>query len=338
MLELHSSSLFAALSCQNKGPPPIWLMRQAGRCIPAYQALRRRFSLVEMFHNPDLITEVTLLPINLFHVDAAILFLDLLTVFDGLGIEWDFPEGMGPIIKTPITPETVLTIKPPQEVYSYIATAIQQLKQTLSVPLLGFAGAPFTLASYLIEGKTSRDLLRTKEFLYTHPQAFHKLLHTISLAVIDYINYQIEAGIDAVQIFDSWAHVLSLQDFREICLPYLKLILQGIRKKVPVILFCKGSCFFAKELAALSPAAISLDWQGEIASIRKEIPSTIALQGNLDPAVLLGPQELIAQKAKALLVAMRGDPGYIFNLGHGIVPGTPFENVKFLVDYVHNYS
>lgn len=327
--------LLEALHGRNQGRVPCWLMRQAGRCLPAYQHLRSKHSLLEMFHHPELIVEITHLPLKVLPLDAAIVFADILTVLDSLNIPWDFTEN-GPVISS-ISPTTSLTCQPAQEAYPYIDQAIRELKKTLPCPLLGFAGAPFTLASYLIEGKTTRDGIKTKQWMYDDPVSFQKLLFFLADAVTDYLNLQIEAGVDAIQIFDSWASVLSTQEFHRFCLPSIERILKKLRS-VPVILFCRGSSFWAEDLAKLHPTCLSLDWQGNIKEIRKKIPSSISLQGNLDPAVLLCSKETIERETNKILSSMKNDPGYIFNLGHGILPQTPFDHVKFLVDYVHAFS
>ncbi len=319
-----------ALQGKNKTRPPVWLMRQAGRYIPKYQELRKKQSLIEMFHDVEKIVEVTSLPVQLLSVDAAILFSDILSVCDGLGVRWFFEEGRGPIL-----PDGVKKFqkKAPEVAYSHIDKAIRALKRELKVPLLGFAGAPFTVASYLIEGGTSKDLKKTKMWAFSDPITFHKLLDEIADATIEYLNVQIEAGVDAIQLFDSWAHHLDSPSFTEFSLRYMDKIMRSI-KKTPVILFCRGSCFFAEQLATLKPACISLDWSGEVSEIRKKIPSTITLQGNLDPMVLCGSKEKIREKVDHLLTSMKHDPAYIFNLGHGILPETPFENVQFLVEHI----
>lgn len=321
--------LLDALQCQNHDRPPIWLMRQAGRYLPEYRAIRRGRSLLEMFHCPKTIVEVTELPLDILKVDAAILFSDILTVFDGMQIRYDFQEEIGPVV---FDSAEAIQMRPPHEAYSHVMQAIQTLKKRLQVPLLGFAGAPFTLASYLIEGKSSRDLKKTKQWLYREPESFSKLLDTITEATIAYLRCQIEAGVDAIQLFDSWANALGVWEFHEYSLKPMQKILEAV--DVPVILFCRGSSLFAKELAALNPAAISIDWSGDLPTIRQSIPPSIALQGNLDPMLLYGSQTQIAAAIDRLLDGMRGDPGYIFNLGHGLLPDIPVKNVKFMVDYV----
>lgn len=317
--------LLEALAGKNNARPPIWLMRQAGRYMPQYQAIRKSHHLRDMFLRPDLIVPISKLPLELLDVDAAILFTDILTVLEGLGAKWDFNEG--PVVDADLSQ---LQRNDPRIAYATIYEAIVQLKEEIDVPLLGFAGAPFTIATYLIEGKSSRDFAKTKGWLYSDPQTFHALLRQITDATLDYLSVQVEAGVDAVQLFDSWANLLSRRDFRTVCLPYLQEIINKV--PVPVILFCRGSSFLAEDLSSIEPAALSLDWSEDLSTIRKK--TSLPLQGNLDPGILFGSQEQIACQAQRILDEMRGDPGFIFNLGHGVLPGTPFENVKYLVDYV----
>ncbi|MEZ5315516.1 MAG: uroporphyrinogen decarboxylase [Chlamydiales bacterium] len=322
-------SFMRALQCQNFGRPPIWLMRQAGRYLPKYRAMRRGRSLLEMFHSPKTIVEVTELPIDVLNVDAAILFNDILTVFDGMSIRYDFQENIGPVV---FDSPNAINMRDPYDAYCYVIQAIQTLKKQLSIPLIGFAGGPFTIASYLIEKKSSQHLKKTKQLLYREPEIFLSLIEKITEATIAYLNCQVEAGVDAIQIFDSWAHVLAFSEFNHYCLKPMRDILNAI--DIPTILFCRGSSLFAPELATLHPAAISIDWNGSLPLIRKLIPQTVALQGNLDPMVLYGSQKEIASAIDRLLEGMKEDPGYIFNLGHGLLPDIPLENVKFMVDYV----
>jgi uroporphyrinogen decarboxylase len=311
-------------------------MRQAGRYLPQYRKLKAGRSLYEMFHNPATVVEVTRLPVDFLGVDGAILFSDILTVLEGLNIRYDFQDGIGPLV---LDPPSALCKIDPEEVYGHITESIRLLKQELKVPLLGFAGAPFTIASYIIEGKTSRDLRKTKKWLYCDPASFKQILATITEATIAYLNAQIDAGVDALQLFDSWASALGVEEFRVFSLEPIRQIVEAMKRRhVPLILFCKGSCLFAEELASLAPTAISLDWCGDLPKIRKIIPPSIALQGNLDPMSLYAPQKEIGKRVDDLLHQMRHDRGYIFNLGHGLLPDTPVENVQFLVDYVRNRS
>ena len=295
--------------------------------MPEYQAIKKQHTLKEMFHTTELITEITKLPLQLLDVDAAIIFADILTVLDGLGAEWNFEEGVGPVIHA-----TRLQRKDPETSYRYLTEAIQSLKQEVTVPLIGFAGGPFTVATYLIEGQTSREFRKTKRLLFSDPEKFHQLLETITDATIDYLTLQIEAGVEVVQLFDSWASILGIPELREFCFPYIRKIIDGI-PKIPTIFFCRNSSLLVSELSKLPVSALSLDWSGELSR-----PANMAVQGNLDPAVLYSSPQTIEAAAEKLLKTMEGDPGYIFNLGHGIYPDTPFENVKHLVDYVKSHK
>jgi uroporphyrinogen decarboxylase len=330
---MQDALLLKALRSQNDSRPPVWLMRQAGRYMPQYQAFRKNHSLFDLFHDVEKIVEITLLPVKALDVDAAILFSDILSVCDGLGIKWGFEDGRGPLLPEPVQPHTIFSKK--KNAYTHIESAIRELKKELKIPLLGFAGAPFTIASYLIEGGSSKDLKKTKKWLYSDPQSFHALLNQISEETISYLKVQIEAGVDGVQLFDSWAHHLDHPSFCSFSLHYMEKILRAI-PEVPVILFCRGSCFFAKELSSIKPSAISLDWSGEISIIRKELPQ-VALQGNLDPMILYASKKEIQKAVFRLLDSMKGDPGFIFNLGHGLLPDIPYENVQYLVDTVKNH-
>lgn len=329
--------LLKALRCENHSRPPVWLMRQAGRYMPQYRALRKKYSFLEMVHQPELAVEVTHLPLDLLGVDAAILFCDILVIAEALGLGLHFDDGVGPIIERPL--ETAADIdalvRPEAAVaFAYVAEAIKLLRSTLKVPLIGFAGAPFTLASYMIEGKSSRDLRKTKLWMLKDPKSFHRLLNLIADLVIDYLKLQIQAGAEALQIFDSWAHVLGHGQFMEFSLPYFKKIIAALPKGFPIIAFCRGSSLLASELVSGGAKAISIDWNGDIAKIRSTLPPGITLQGNLDPDILYAPPHVIEREVRQMLAKMKGDPGYIFNLGHGVLPDIPFEHVKLLVDVV----
>lgn len=320
-----------ALRGCNLGHPPLWIMRQAGRYLPSYRALRDRYTFVELIHNSALAAEVTLLPFKECAFDAAVLFSDILVVAELFGKQVHFPEGQPPRVDVPVTEADSLTAQSPQEILSCVRETISLVKPQLKVPLIGFCGGPFTLASYLIEGG-SKTLSETKKWLFTNPQSFHLLLQKITAASIEYVTMQVQAGVDAVQIFDSWTHVLAPAQFEEFSLSYLQIMTSQI--KVPVILFARGSSFRARELARASPAAISFDWQRDLKEISLELPPSIALQGNLDPDLLRGDVEILKKNAKALLASMKNHPGYICNLGHGVLPDTPVDNVKALVEVV----
>jgi uroporphyrinogen decarboxylase len=332
---MNTSLFLNALHGRNDGRAPIWLMRQAGRYMPQYRKIKGSHPLKDLFHHPELIAEITQLPYELLGVDALILFSDILMVLDGLGVNYVFEEQRGPIILDPI--ET-LSVNPADMTYGHIYEGIQLIKKDLHVPLIGFCGGPFTIATYLLEKGHSKEFAATKKLMYSYPSEFHSLLEKITEATIDYLNVQIEAGVDALQIFDSWAGILSRPNFKIFSLYYLKRVKEGLKKEVPLILFCRGSCQYAEELSTLLPHAVSLDWSEELGIMRARMPQKIALQGNLDPGVLLGTPQSIEKAAYLMLKNREGDPGYIFNLGHGVLPMTPYENVLFLVDYVKNYT
>lgn len=320
--------LLDALHSRNSGIPPIWLMRQAGRYLPQYRALKQDRQLYDLFHDSEMIVKVTKLPIDLLDFDAAIVFSDILTVLEGLNLRYSFQEG--PVIFDP--PEKAEVINTP---YTFLTDAMRQLKRELKVPLLGFCGAPFTIAGYIIEGKSSHDLKKTKQWIFSNPKTFKEFLDKITDATILYLKKQIAAGVDAIQIFDSSAYVLGISEFRTYSIESMKRICAAITE-VPIILFAKGSSFFAPELAKLSPAALSLDWSCDLGEIRPKIPQQIALQGNLDPMILYGTRETIRAAVDRIWTSMRTQRGYIFNLGHGILPDTPVDNVQFLIDYVRS--
>lgn len=327
-----------ALRCENTERPPIWVMRQAGRYMAAYRALRQRYSFMEMCCQPELISEVTWLPIKTFGFDAAILFSDILILAPALKLGLQFEEGVGPLIGKPIqSRQDILDLPRADDLsgLSFVAEGIRQLKATLPVPLIGFCGAPFTVASYFIEGKTSRDFKQTKKWLYSDPSGFHLLLSRLAEWSIAYLNLQIDAGVDAIQIFDSWAHVLAPAQFREYSLFYLSQVMHGLKKTdIPIILFCRGSAAFATQLAQIHPHAISLDWNCDIGQMRRSIPYPIALQGNLDPDVLYAPAPILKKEVHSLLKSMEGDKGFIFNLGHGISPDVSESAVRLMVECI----
>lgn len=338
----NSDLLLKALQCQNSARPPIWIMRQAGRYLPAYRAIREKYTFLEMVHNPELAAEITLLPIHTFGMDAAILFSDILVVAEALGVGLHFKDSVGPVIERPLQSAQQVAALPvidTRESFRYIEQAIKQTLQELKVPLIGFCGGPFTVASYMIEGGSSKDLSKTKKWMMREPESFHKLLSLITECSVDYLKLQIRAGVQAVQIFDSWANFLGHQQFKEFCLEYLQKIIQSLRKshQIPVILFCRGSSVFAKDLAGLQPEAVSVDWNADLAQIRSQIPGKVALQGNLDPDVLYAPLPVIRKETERLLHSMKGDPGYIFNLGHGIKPDMTPDAVKTLVETVKDF-
>lgn len=328
--------LLDALQFRNQGRPPVWLMRQAGRYMPSYRDLRKKYPFLHLCHEPELICHVTSLPIDELNVDAAILFSDILMVPEALGFHVHFDEAKGPIIDNALQTSSDLShfsLLQVEERLHFLPTAIQNLKRSLSVPLIGFAGAPFTLASYIIEGNTSRDLKKTKRWMYEDAEGFSKIIGFLEEAVIRSLKLQEEAGCDVLQIFDSWAHVLSLEHFKTWCLTPLQKIVSQMKK--PVIYFCKGSSYRAALISSTGVKAISIDWILPIEEIRRIVPN-IPLQGNLDPEALYLPKSLLIQEVKKMLQQMREDQGYIFNLGHGILPDVPYENVRALVETIQS--
>lgn len=330
-----------ALDCNNSSRAPIWLMRQAGRYMPEYRKIRERHTFLEMCKRPEIARDVTLLPIKAFDMDAAILFSDILVIPDALNVGLRFDEGRGPVIERPLTcSKDVETLVRPdiKEALQFVFDAIRCTLPELHVPLIGFAGAPFTVASYMIEGGSSRDLKKTKLWMLQDQESFHTLLDFIADCTIEYLNLQIEAGVHAVQLFDSWANVLDNYHFKEFSLRYLKKIIANLKTDVPTILFCRGSSVFIENLLEAKPSCISLDWNIDLSCARGVVPNNIALQGNLDPDILYAPKGVIRESAKRHLLAMRNDRGYIFNLGHGIKPDIPFDSVKTLVETVQEFS
>jgi uroporphyrinogen decarboxylase len=330
-----------ALNCSNSSKKiPVWLMRQAGRYMASYRALRSKCSFLEMCHQPELIAEVTLMPIKRFGFDAAILFSDILVIPEALGVGLHFEEGRGPIIHRPIrSAKDIKSLPSPDSTkLEFVAAGIRNIKATDNIPLIGFCGAPFTVASYMIEGGSSRDLKKTKQWMFKNPEEFHSLLRLITQWSIEYLNMQINAGVNAIQIFDSWANTLAFPQFKEFSLSYLSQILSGLKKSIPTILFCKGSSVFGKELASINPSAISLDWNCDIGNMRQQISAKVALQGNLDPDVLYSSSHGIKREVNRILDRMREDKGFIFNLGHGIHPDIPEESVEVLVETIRNFN
>lgn len=331
-----NSKIELALRCKNFSSPPIWIMRQAGRYLPSYRKLRQHHTLHALFHEPELAAQVTQLPFESLNFDAAILFSDILVIAEVFGKKVHFPEGKAPYIDPPITcPSQVadLAILSVEETLSYVFKTIDLLQNNLPVPLLGFSGAPFTVATYLLQGEA-----RVKEWLVKYPEAFHQLLSKLSDVIIKYLRLQIARGVVAVQIFDSWANLLTYPQFLEFSAQYMQKIVDALRDThVPTILFCRGSSYLTQELSALSPSAISFDWQRDLSHIRKEVPAHIAVQGNLDPQLLKAPLPLIEEKVTELLQSMKGEPGFIVNLGHGVLPDTPLENVQYFVSLVNKH-
>ncbi len=312
-----------ALRCENfEGRPPVWIMRQAGRYLPAYQAIRKKHSLEEMFRSPELIYTITKQPIDILGVDAAILFADILHIPLTLGCEVTFPGKQGPVVSCPVE----LEVKNVEETLDFVREGIYLLKDELEVPLIGFCGGPFTVLKYM----------QGKRWIYSHPEETHALLQLVTDQSLAYLKLQEDAGVDAIQIFESWANTLSRKDFCTFALPYLKQLVDGV--DIPVILFSRGSCHLVSDLVAMQPSGISFDWFSALYEMRQKVPQHIAIQGNLDPEILYASPSIIQKETEKLLKSMEGDPGFIVNLGHGILPDIPVDHVKCFVDTVKNYA
>jgi uroporphyrinogen decarboxylase len=315
-------------------------MRQAGRYMSEYRALRERYSLLDLCRTPELATQVTLQPVNRIEVDAAILFSDLLLPLEPMGLPFDFIKGEGPQLERPIsTPADIDALRDfePREALGHVLTAIKlvQLELKGRVPLIGFAGAPFTLASYAIEGGHSTNFAKTKSLMYGHPDAWHQLCERLSTMVGDYLIAQIEAGVDAVQVFDSWVGMLGAADYREFVLPHTRKIFEMVGDRVPTIHFGTGTATLLELLRDAGGDVIGVDWRIPIDEAWTRIGADRAVQGNLDPTLLLGPTRRLLEQTEDVLNRVGGRPGHIFNLGHGILPSTPLEHVQLLAQYVH---
>jgi uroporphyrinogen decarboxylase len=322
---------------------PVWFMRQAGRYMAEYRAIRQKYTLLEICNQPDLAAEVTLQPVHALGVDAAILFADILLPVIPLGLGLEFTKGEGPQIQRPIrTLEDVQKLKPvdAEADLGYVLEAIRILRGELGkTPLIGFSGAPFTVASYMIEGSSSREFLKTKTMMYSAPHIWRVLMEKLSRVLVDYLLAQIHAGAQAVQIFDSWVGALSPQDYEHFVLPYTQQIIQEVKTQgVPVIHFGTNTATLLHLMKRVGADVTGLDWRIPLDAGWKMVGEDVAIQGNLDPAVLFAPLPEIKTRVQEILHRAAGRPGHIFNLGHGILQHTPMENVKAVVDMVHEYG
>ncbi len=321
---------------------PVWFMRQAGRYMASYRAIRDHHTLLDICRNPELAAQVTLQPVKEIEVDAAILFSDLLLPLEPMGIPFDFVKGEGPVIDPPV--RTVARIDSlrrfePRESLAHVLDTIRLLRTQLDVPLIGFAGAPFTLASYAIEGGPSSNYARTKALMYGEPEAWHRLADTFASIVADYLAAQIEAGAQAVQVFDSWVGALSASDYREFVLPHTQKIFTTVQPLgVPSLHFGTGTTTILAEMREAGGDVIGLDWRIPLDEGWAEVGDDRAVQGNLDPTLLLGPVERMLRGAHDVLQRAGGRPGHIFNLGHGILPSTDLEHVRTLAHFVHHQT
>lgn len=341
---MKDSLFIRACKSEKTERTPVWIMRQAGRYLPEYRAIREKYDFLTMCKTPELASEVTVQPIDIIKTDAAILFSDILVIPEAMGMNLEIIESKGPVFDNPIREvadleklETAGVV----ERLDYVMQAVKMTKEKLNsrVPLIGFSGSPWTLACYMVEGKGSKNFDIIKSFVYNEPEAAHRLLQTLADSIIEYLNAKIRAGCDAVQIFDTWASVLSPTDFEEYSLKYMRYICENLETNgAPVIVFAKGVSSY-KKLARLKCDVLGVDWSKNLGDVRAEIGGVKGLQGNLDPTILFAPKEKIRAETARVLQSYGADgTGHIFNLGHGITPKTPVENTQYFVECVKELS
>lgn len=349
MIELKNDRFLRALMRKTVDITPVWMMRQAGRYLPEYRKVRAEAGdFMALCTNPERACEVTLQPLERYDLDAAILFSDILTIPDAMGLGLFFEPGEGPRFHNPLRNEkdiNKLSVIDPYKDLSYVVDAVTNIRRELNgrVPLIGFSGSPWTLATYMVEGKSSRDFLISKTMMFNQPDLMHQLLNILTESVIVYLNAQIKAGAQAIQIFDTWGGMLSFHAYKEFSLQYMKKIVDGLIKenegrKVPVILFTKGGGQWLDEIVTSGCDAVSLDWTTNIGIARKSVGDKVCLQGNMDPAILRSNPKRIKEEVEAILMQFGGGTGHVFNLGHGITPDIKPENVRVFIDAVHELS
>jgi len=349
MTELKNDRLLRALLRQPVDVTPVWMMRQAGRYLPEYRATREKAgSFMDLCRNPELACEVTLQPLERFPLDAAILFSDILTVPDAMGLGLYFAEGEGPHFERPVRSEADvarLPVPDPERELGYVMDAVRTIRAALAgrVPLIGFSGSPWTLATYMVEGGTSKDFRRVKGMMYDRPELLHRLLDTTARAVTAYLNAQVAAGAQALMIFDTWGGALSPAAYRAFSLTYMRQIVEGLTREaegrtVPVILFTKNGGQWLEDMADAGADALGLDWTTDIGQARARVGDRVALQGNLDPAVLYASPATIEREVGEVLAGFGTGSGHVFNLGHGIHPQIDPEHAAVMIEAVHRLS
>lgn len=331
-----------------KGKPvprtPVWIMRQAGRYLPQYRDLREKVTLLEAFHSPEIAAELTLQPVELLGVDAAIIYSDILLIPEALGMSLDYVPGKGPVFENPLRSDpNVEKLKISSDFegqLSFVSESIKSVKSKMdsSKPLIGFVGSPWTLAVYMIEGESSKNFVNAKTFIYKEPDLFKELMELLTEAVTRSLQMQIDAGADLVQLFDSWAGLLNPQQFIDISLASIKNVVKNLNGTAPIIVFAKGANHSLDAMADCGADCLGIDWGSSLSQSRKTVNNRIALQGNLDPVVLLSNPETVRAETIRVLEAYGEGSGHIFNLGHGILPETPVENVKTMIETVKSES
>ncbi len=346
---LKNNRLIRALLRQPTDTTPVWIMRQAGRYLPEYRATRKQAgSFLDLCKNKELACEVTLQPLRRFDLDAAILFSDILTIPDAMGLGLYFVEGEGPKFERPLrslADISALGVPDPCASLSYVTDAVSLVRQRLDgqVPLIGFSGSPWTLSTYMVEGGSSKEYRYIKGMMYESPSALHRLLDTLAKAVTAYLNAQIEAGAQAVMVFDTWGGVLTPQTYRDFSLNYMQQIVSGLKREhdgqtIPVTLFTKGGAQWLEEIADTGCDALGLDWTININEAHSRVGNKVALQGNLDPCVLYADPDTIRKNVQDVITRFGNHPGHVFNLGHGIHPGVDPDHLGVLIDAVHEFG
>ncbi len=342
MPSLNDCLFLKAARCEPTPRVPMWIMRQAGRYLKEYREVRSKVTFIELCKRPDLATEVTVTAQRVLGVDAAILFADLLPILEPMGFDLEYAQGEGPVIHNPLlTAADVDRVRPLEDLGTlhFVFDTVRQCRRELpaEIPLLGFAGAPFTLASYVIEGSGSRNYVRTKTLMHTDRGAWSTLMERLVESLERYLKAQIEAGCQSVQVFDSWAGCLSPRDYLEFVQPWTKRLIAAVSPLAPVINFVTGNPALLAAQSEAGGQVLGIDWRSDLADVRRQLGPNRAVQGNLDPVTLFSSQTELKRQVKAVLEAGRG-PGHIFNLGHGVLPETPEDNVKALVDMVRELS
>jgi len=341
---MQNSLIIDAIKGKTVPRTPVWIMRQAGRYLPQYRDLREKVTLLEAFHSPEIAAELTLQPVELLGVDAAIIYSDILLIPEALGMSLDYVPGKGPVFENPLRSDpNVEKLKISSDFegqLSFVSESIKSVKSKMdsSKPLIGFVGSPWTLAVYMIEGESSKNFISAKTFIYKEPDLFRELMEILTEAVTRGLQMQIDAGADLVQLFDSWAGLLNPQQFIDISLASIKNVVKNLKPTVPIIVFAKGANHSLDAMADCGADCLGIDWGSSLSQSRKTVNNRIALQGNLDPVVLLSNPETVRAETIRVLEAYGEGSGHIFNLGHGILPETPVENVKTMIETVKSES
>jgi uroporphyrinogen decarboxylase len=349
MIDLKNDRFLRALLRQPVDVTPVWMMRQAGRYLPEYRATRKKAgSFMDLCMNPELACEVTIQPLERYPLDAAILFSDILTIPDAMGLELRFVQGEGPVFDKPIRTAAdvdAIGVPDPEDELKYVMDAVRTIRQELNgrVPLIGFSGSPWTLATYMVEGGSTKEFGKVKGMMFDEPLVMHKLLDTLAQSVTSYLNAQIAAGAQAVMVFDTWGGVLTPRDYKEFSLRYMQQIVSGLNREsegrpVPVILFSKGASGWLEAMAETGCDALGVDWTLDLADARRRVGDKVALQGNMDPSILYAKPERIVAEVKTILESYGQGNGHVFNLGHGIHQHIDPDHVDAFINAVHEHS